>query len=91
MKKLIIALALTLPFSLPASAQWHRHYGYGGGGAFIGGVIGGIIGNVFRPPYYVPGPGYVPDAVSYCMQRFRSYNPETGFYLGFDGHYHRCP
>jgi hypothetical protein len=29
--------------------------------------------------------------VSYCEQRFRSYNPSTGTYLGFDGQYHACP
>jgi ABC-type cobalamin transport system permease subunit len=31
------------------------------------------------------------DAVEYCMRRFRSYNPETGTYIGFDGQPHPCP
>jgi hypothetical protein len=31
------------------------------------------------------------DAVEYCMRRFRSYNPETGYYIGFDGQPHPCP
>ena len=31
------------------------------------------------------------DAVEYCMRRFRSYNPETGTYIGFDGLEHPCP
>ncbi len=52
-------------------------------------------------PYYAPAPvgyytpGYGPppggDAVAYCMQRFRSYNPRSGTYLGTDGHRHPCP
>lgn len=48
---------------------------------------------------YAPGP-YVTTApviapaggnIAYCEARFRSYNPQTGMYLGFDGHYHPCP
>ena len=31
------------------------------------------------------------DAVAYCMQRFRSYNPNTGTYTGYDGLQHPCP
>lgn len=31
------------------------------------------------------------DAVAYCMQRFRSYNPATGTYTGYDGFQHPCP
>jgi len=31
------------------------------------------------------------EAVSYCMQTFRSYNPRTGTYLGYDGLRHPCP
>lgn len=29
--------------------------------------------------------------VEYCMRRFRSYNPRTGMYKGFDGRFHPCP
>ncbi|MGR7995061.1 MULTISPECIES: BA14K family protein [unclassified Xanthobacter] len=31
------------------------------------------------------------DAVAYCMQRYRSYDPRTGTYLGYDGYRHPCP
>jgi hypothetical protein len=45
------------------------------------------------PAYYggpaPAGPGG--DAVAYCMQRFKSYNPRTGTYLGLDGARHPCP
>jgi hypothetical protein len=29
--------------------------------------------------------------VSYCMQRYRSYDPSSGTYLGNDGQRHPCP
>ena len=31
------------------------------------------------------------DAEAYCIQRFRSYDPESGTYLGYDGLRHPCP
>jgi hypothetical protein len=76
------------------------------GGGLIGGVVGGFVGSQFqRPPpvyyppppvYYPPAPRYYPPAVNYdpvavCIARFRSYNPETGIYWGYDGQPHRCP
>ena len=44
------------------------------------------------PPYaYGPPPYAAGDPVAYCMQRFRSYDPYSGTYLGFDGLRHPCP
>jgi hypothetical protein len=50
-------------------------------------------GYAYGPSYgYVAAPAMVAgDSVAYCQQRFRSYNPSTGMYLGFDGQYHPCP
>jgi len=31
------------------------------------------------------------DAVAYCTQRYRSYDPSSGTYLGYDGERHPCP
>jgi BA14K-like protein len=39
-----------------------------------------------RPAYAAPGRD---DA--YCAQRYRSYDPASGTYLGFDGVRHSCP
>jgi hypothetical protein len=36
----------------------------------------------------VPGSG---DDVAYCQQRYRSYDPASGTYLGYDGQRHPCP
>jgi hypothetical protein len=32
-----------------------------------------------------------PDAAAYCAQRYRSYDPNSGTYLGNDGQRHPCP
>lgn len=39
---------------------------------------------------YRPAPAYS-DAVRYCMRRYRSYDPRSGTYLGYDGYRHPCP
>jgi hypothetical protein len=75
------------------------------GGAIAGAVIGGAIASQAYPGpgYYPPGPGYYDDsaaagppagdndAVGYCMQTYRSYDPQSGTYLGNDGFRHPCP
>ena len=81
----------------------HRHHGWGPGiGAGIGFATGAIIGSALAGPRYYSGGPYVaydsyamepaysnPDA--YCSQRFRSYDPASGTYLGYDGLRHPCP
>ena len=68
------------------AARW----GPGFGAGLLGGaIIGGILAPYYAVPYY--GPGYGGNAVSYCMQRFRSYDPGSGTYLGYDGYRHPCP
>jgi hypothetical protein len=76
-------------------------------GAVIGGAIVGAPYGYGAPGYYAPGyyddqyyddgpvvvapaPGG-DDAVAYCMQTYRSYDPRSGTYLGFDGLRHPCP
>lgn len=43
------------------------------------------------PTYYIAPPAVYDDAVAYCLRRFRSYDPRTGTYLGYDGYRHPCP
>jgi hypothetical protein len=75
-------------------------------GALVGGAIAsqGYYGG---PGYYAPGyyddqayddsaavvavPEGGDDSVAYCIQRFRSYDPGSGTYLGNDGYRHPCP
>lgn len=42
-------------------------------------------------PRYRPAPRYNNRAhVRWCLNRYRSYNPRTDQYLGYDGYYHFC-
>ena len=99
-----LAIIKAVP-SITQSVQW-RGGGWGWGAPVAGGLIAGaIIGGALAAPYgpgYYPGPGYYGappvaygpphgDAIAYCMQRFRSYDPASGTYLGNDGYRHPCP
>jgi BA14K-like protein len=76
-----------------------RYYGrgYGYGGAAAGAIIGGaILGGLLAAPYYYGGGPYyygpsTGSAVAYCLRRFKSYDPRSGTYLGYDGYRHPCP
>jgi hypothetical protein len=48
-------------------------------------------GDYYDPGYSVVVGQNVGDDPSYCAQRYRSYDPATGTYLGFDGLRHPCP
>jgi BA14K-like protein len=81
--------------------------GAGIAGAVIGGAIAsqGYGPGYYAPaPGYYNDPGYddggpvavAPspgsgDAVAYCMQTYRSYDPQSGTYMGNDGYRHPCP
>ena len=76
-----------------------------GAGIAAGALIAGALaapyyyggGPYYASPYYyyAPGPGYYAepygDGVAYCMQRYRSYDPRSGTFLGNDGYRHPCP
>lgn len=66
----------------PDHQRWDRHRPQEQGGG-IGDFIGGVIGGIIR--------GQQPDPVDECIRRFRSYNPETGYYRLYSGEYRRCP
>jgi hypothetical protein len=69
-------------------------YYYGPGPYYYG------PGPAYYGPGYAPPPGYygppaaapaAGNAVAYCQQRFKSYDPASGTYLGYDGQRHPCP
>ncbi len=82
-------------------------YRHRGGGFWPGVAVGVGIGSTYgyygSPSYYDDSYGYYDDsavaaappsdddAVAYCMQRYRSYDPASGTYLGNDGLRHPCP
>ena len=71
-------------------ARQHRNWRHrrGSWGPAVGaGVAGLIIGGALASQAAQARN----DAVAYCMQRFRSYDPASGTYLGYDGYRHSCP
>ena len=68
---------------------YNRGYGRGYGiGPAIGGLAAGAIigGAIANSQAQASG-----NAVAYCSQRFKSYDPASGTYLGYDGNRHACP
>jgi hypothetical protein len=73
--------------------------GIGLAGAIVGGAIVGAThpygynrydsGYDYAPGYAAPYAGG--NEVDYCQQRFRSYDPASRTYRGFDGLRHSCP
>ena len=43
------------------------------------------------PVVVAPAPAGDDDSVAYCMQTYRSYDPRSGTYVGYDGYRHPCP
>ena len=86
---------------------YRHHHRHRGGGFWPGFVVGAGIGSTYgyygSPTYYDDSYGYYDDsvvaaappvgddAVAYCMQRYKSYDPASGTYLGYDGLRHPCP
>jgi hypothetical protein len=60
--------------------------GGGDGGAVAAGVIGGLMLGAI-----IANESQRHQSVDYCIQRFRSYDPNSGTYLGRDGYRHSCP
>jgi hypothetical protein len=96
-----------LPRSSTCNGGGGWGWGAVGAGLVAGAIIGGALSAPYYGygpgPYYYPGPYAAPpvvygapgavagDAVAYCMQRYRSYDPASGTFLGYDGLRHPCP
>lgn len=70
---------------------YYRHdYGSAAAAGAIGLATGAIIGGAIAQQQAAPA--YVaPGGSAYCAQRYRSYDPASGTYLGYDGLRHPCP
>ncbi|QKP78738.1 BA14K family protein [Methyloligella sp. GL2] len=69
----------------------------------LGFGVGAVVGSaITAPPAPPPPPAYYgpvgyaapaawsPDWYSYCSSRYRSFNPRTGYFMGYDGRAHFC-
>ena len=68
--------------------------GYRGGGGHGGGngagIAAGVIGGLLLGAI-IANEAQRSRGANYCARRFRSYDPESGTYLGRDGLRHSCP
>jgi len=72
---------------------WRYRQGYGWydpSAAIIGGAIGGWLWRQFNQPDEVVVQEPV-RGMEWCMNRYKSYDPYTKTYLGYDGLRHGCP
>ena len=61
-----------------------------GGGNNDGAIAAGILGGLFLGAIIANESQRSRD-VEYCIQKYRSYDPRSGTYLGYDGYRHACP
>ena len=71
------------------SNGWNNNWWVGPAIGFGAGVLLGSA--LTAPRYYAPtAPRYYGDRNAYCARKYRSYNPYTGTYTGYDGRQHYC-
>ena len=73
---------------------YRRDRGTAAAAGIAGLAAGALIGGAIAAQQAQAAPVYaVPDqnAVAYCAQRYRSYDPSSGTYLGYDGVRRSCP
>jgi hypothetical protein len=72
-----------------------RYYRRDRGNALAAGALGlatgAIIGGALAQSQAQAAPVYGNNNAAYCAQRYRSYDPASGTYLGYDGLRHPCP
>jgi hypothetical protein len=103
---MFLALVLVATPTAAQEHRWHGgggnwNHGWHGqndlGTNILGGIIGGAIGSWFiRPDPVViiqPEPEILPWSgqwYAYCTRRYRSFDAQSGTYMGFDQRRHLC-
>lgn len=89
------ALSQAVPSATVNVQHWHRHghrHYHGHRGSDAGAVIGGLAAGAIIGGAIAAGQAQqAQQNHAYCAQRFRSYDPRSGTYLGYDGYRHPCP
>ncbi len=73
--------------------RYYRRGGYYYGGGYYyddGWDFGGLVAGMIFGGALAAQSSYA-DSVGYCVRRFKSYDPRSGTYLGYDGYRHPCP
>lgn len=102
---LAVALTMGVALSTASTAQaggWHHQNGWAAAGGFVAGaLVGSALSQpryyVEPAPHYVPAPAYygrpdpwTPAWYSYCSSKYRSFNPDTGYFVTYSGKYRFC-
>ena len=66
------------------------HGGGGGGGGDGGAVAAGVIGGLLLGAI-IANKAQRNQSANYCAQRYRSYDPRSGTFVGRDGNRYACP
>src|SRR5688572_20770458 len=96
----LMALTFAAP-AAEAGGYRHHGGGNAWGAGLLGFGIGAIVGSALTPrevyvaPPPPPPPAYyrasygpppwTPEWYDYCAYRYRSFNPNTGYFMGYDG------
>src|SRR5690349_19996317 len=80
--------------------DWGHHHHHGGSGVWLGlglPLFGGPYYDDYYDSYdygyYAPRAYYAPAGgshVRWCMNRYRTYDPRSNTFIGYDGERHRC-
>jgi hypothetical protein len=95
----VLAAGIVAQTSAPANAfvllplHPHHHHHHGWGGPLAAGAAGVMIGaalasSASRAP--APAPEYYGLHVRRCMARYRTYDPSTDTFIGYDRRAHYC-
>lgn len=94
---LVLATGIVAQTSAPANAYiiypypYHHHHNNWGGPLAAGAagfMLGAAMSGAAAAP--APAPSYDSLHVRRCMGRYRSYDPGTDTFIGFDGRPHYC-
>jgi len=89
------------PMDVAEAKHKHHHYGSAAAAGVIGLATGAIIAGamsqprtvtVYEEPVYYGGRPrpWTPSWYAYCSERYRSFDPRTGTFRGYDGRNHFC-
>lgn len=70
--------------------DWYRSNRSNIGSSFAAGIFGFALGAAVGSSLNRGGGSNWDAHVAACEDRYRSYNPRTDMFLGYDGQYHRC-
>ncbi|MBL8893800.1 MAG: BA14K family protein [Rhizobiales bacterium] len=70
--------------------HYHNGWYYNSPWWVAGPIIGGALVGAYAAPRVYYDDGYGDGHVQYCFNRYRSYDPRSNTFLGYDGYRHEC-